>query len=171
MLGRLDRHFVEKFGPAIDTIMYDIAYNGNFDSSPCDNVFFPGARHKSWFDGHSFASGCFPFGNGKSQESSSEAVNAYYGAYLWSLVRNGAPLNSPDLDESAQTDFLRLLLATEIRGARTYWHMIPQSANSSASKTRLDVYDDAFSNNYMVSRNWYPPLPANPFSGWKPRNA
>lgn len=150
ILGRLDRRFTQKFGSTVDAIMYDIAYNGNFDSSPCDTVFFPGARHKSWFDGHSFASGCFPFGNGKSQESSSEAVNAYYGAYLWSLVRNGAPLRSPNLDQSTQTDFLRLLLATEIRGARTYWHMIPRGKFESDKKARLEVFDDAFSKNYMV---------------------
>ena len=50
-------------------------------------IFFPPARHKSWFDGHSFASGLFPFADGKSQESSSEAANCYYGAYLWARVR------------------------------------------------------------------------------------
>jgi endo-1,3(4)-beta-glucanase len=148
ILGRLDREFVQRFGTAVDAIMYDIAYNGNFDSSPCETAFFPGARHKSWFDGHSFASGCFPFGNGKSQESSSEAVNAYYGAYLWSLVRNGAPLHNPNLDQTTQTDFLRLLLATEIRGARTYWHTIPSSGNN--SKSTLKVYDAELSENYMV---------------------
>jgi len=43
---------------------------------------FPVARHKDFFDGHSWASGLFPMANGKSQESVSEAVNAYYGAAL-----------------------------------------------------------------------------------------
>ena len=43
---------------------------------------FPVARHKDFYDGHSWASGLFPMANGKSQESVSEAVNAYYGATL-----------------------------------------------------------------------------------------
>jgi len=38
---------------------------------------------------------------------------------LWSLIRHG------DNDPSGITDFARLMLATEIRGAQTYWHMMP----------------------------------------------
>jgi endo-1,3(4)-beta-glucanase len=34
---------------------------------------------QDFFDGHSWASGLFVQNNGKSQESSSEAINAYYG--------------------------------------------------------------------------------------------
>jgi len=97
-----------------------------------------------WFDGHSFASGMFPFGNGKSQESSSEAVNGYYGAYLWSLVRHGHGRH-PESDTSSETDFARLLLATEIRGAKTYWQM---SLNLSESKT--SIYPSQFAANLMV---------------------
>ncbi|CAM9873455.1 unnamed protein product, partial [Chrysoparadoxa australica] len=43
-------------------------------------------RHKDFFSGHSWASGLFSQANGKSQESSSEAVNAYYGAYLFGVA-------------------------------------------------------------------------------------
>ena len=50
--------------------MYDVTYDSNPDSKGFENRFFPLSRHKSWFDGHSFASGLFPFANGKSQESS-----------------------------------------------------------------------------------------------------
>ncbi|EEC47217.1 endo-1,3-beta-glucosidase [Phaeodactylum tricornutum CCAP 1055/1] len=103
VLGRLDRSFILKYGDKVDattflrkpyplfvpfSIFYDIAHDSNSASQTGNGAFFPLARHKSWFDGHSFASGLFPFGNGKSQESSSEAVNGYYGAYLWSLVRH-----------------------------------------------------------------------------------
>ena len=42
---------------------------------------FPLARHKDFFDGHSWASGLFQQANGKGQESSSEATNAYYGTH------------------------------------------------------------------------------------------
>ena len=43
---------------------------------------FPKARHEDFYAGHSWASGIFFMGQGKAQESSSEAANAYYGAYL-----------------------------------------------------------------------------------------
>lgn len=151
--------------------MYDVAYQGNFASSRqrTNGPFFPGARHKSWFDGHSFASGLFPAANGKSQESSSEAVNCYYGVYLWSLARNGYLYNPAD-DTSVDTDFARLLLATEISGAKTYWQMLPPdtstatSSPSSGNKTastssstsippqlpQQGVYNPKFAQNYMV---------------------
>lgn len=150
VLGSLNSTFVEKFGNQVDTIYYDIAHNTNLDSKVVDGVFFPAARHKSWFDGHSFASGLFPFGNGKSQESSSEAVNGYYGAYLWSVVRHGAASN-PELDLSPETDFARLLLATEIRGAKMYWHMSPtRPQGKRTGSPPLKIYSKEFSKNYMV---------------------
>lgn len=132
---------------AKDAFFYDIANDSNFEAKASTGAFFPGARHKIWFDGHSFASGMFPFGNGKSQESSSEAVNGYYGAYLWSVVRNGAA-EDPASDESPQTDFARLLLAMEIRGAKTYWHMVPPKPGS--EEDTIAVYSPQFSQNYMV---------------------
>jgi endoglucanase Acf2 len=90
----------------------------------------------------------FFFGNGKSQVSSSEAVNCYYGALLWSLVKHGKGEN-PSTDDSSPTDFARLLMLMEIRGARTYWHMIPPSAFT--EKTAIvSVYSPEFSENYMV---------------------
>jgi endo-1,3(4)-beta-glucanase len=97
---------------------------------------------------HSFASGLFPFANGKSQESSSEAVNCYYGAYLWSKVRWG---NSGD---SKMMDFARLLLATELTGAKNYWHMAPSQNNQSGEDTHGGVrpvtYPNEFRKNFMV---------------------
>jgi endoglucanase Acf2 len=50
----------------LDALVLDIA---NMDSSSTD---YPLARHKDMFDFHSWASGLFPQGNGKSQESISE---------------------------------------------------------------------------------------------------
>ena len=150
VMGNLNSTFVEKFGDQVDAIYLDVAYDSNMDSQGSNNILFPAARHKMWFDGHSFASGLFPFGNGKSQESSSEAVNCYYGAYLWSLVRHGAG-SDPQSDLSEQTDFARFLLATEIRGARSYWHMSPPSNVTSNQTVSSPVtYGAEFSKNYMV---------------------
>lgn len=144
-MGNLDPVFVERFGPNVDAIFRDVAHplSGNSQEiEPGDNLFFPLTRHKSWFDGHSFATGLFPFATGKSQESSSEAANCYYGAYLWSLVRHGQNT------KSELTDFAKLLLAMEIRSTKTYWHMIPTSASNKTNAK--EVYEPAFQENYMV---------------------
>jgi Glycosyl hydrolase family 81 C-terminal domain len=148
-LGSLDPSFVDKYANSCDAIFYDIAHNSNFEAKPAAGPFFPGARHLSWFDAHSFASGMFPFGNGKSQESSSEAVNGYFGAYLWSVVRNGA-IDDPSKDESPQTDFARLLLSMEIQGARMYWQMSPEANPSPVKDEAVSPYTTQFRQNYMV---------------------
>lgn len=157
IMGKLNATFVNQHGDRVDALMHDIAYNSNIK----DGSFFPLARHMSWFDGHSFASGLFQMANGKSQESSSEAVNCYYGAYLWTLVRSGSA-NKPSADTSTMTDFARLLLAMEVRGAKTYWHMMPPSSSSSSSSGISNstttivstawptVYSPQFAKNYMV---------------------
>ena len=135
---------MEQHGAAVDSLLYDIAYKGNGDSLSVDKVFFPLARYKSWYDGHSFAAGLFQQGNGKSQESSSEAINGYYGAYLWAMVKH--TITETDLSADFR-DYLRLLLATEIRGAKSYWQMMPPSRTRSS---RLQRYDSTFTKNYMV---------------------
>ncbi|PIY83894.1 MAG: hypothetical protein COY78_00620, partial [Candidatus Omnitrophica bacterium CG_4_10_14_0_8_um_filter_44_12] len=92
---------------------------------------FPFVRHKDFFDGHSWASGgLLPQANGKGQESSSEAVNAYYGCYLYSEVSNMS-------NEHSLT--MQLLLAMEVQATNVYWHMRDDS-----------VYEHLFSMNRMV---------------------
>lgn len=55
----------------------------------------------------------FPQGNGKSQESVSESINAYYGVYLLGLAAG----------DDGMRDWGRVLLALEVRAARKYWQM------------------------------------------------
>lgn len=151
-MGRLNASFVEEYADAVDSLLYDIAYKGNGDSLAVDNVFFPLARYKSWYDGHSFASGLFPAANGKSQESTSEAINGYYGAYLWSLVKYSLGVGGDVTGDFK--DYARLLLATEIRGAKTYWQMMPPQASSGSNSTdiphRSNIYPASLTQNYMV---------------------
>jgi endo-1,3(4)-beta-glucanase len=164
-MAKVDPTFLERFGTHVDAMFHDIAHPTNVDSRamPGSGVFFPFSRHKSWFDGHSYATGMFPFGNGKSQESSSEAVNCYYGAYLWSLVRHGDSTVGSDL-----TDFTRLLLAMEIRGAKTYWHMIPSDPLSNTSSVTSTVYNPEFQENYMVGNVGMLDVVANTWFGNDP---
>ena len=164
IMARLDPTFVVRFGSHVDSIFHDVAHSTNGDSKTVqpNSAFFPMSRHKSWFDGHSFATGIFAFGNGKSQESSSEAVNCYYGAYLWSLVRHGDGSCCSDL-----TDFARLLFAMEVRGAQTYWHMLPMSVRDGNS-VALQVYIPAFQRNYMVGNVGMLDVAANTWFGNDP---
>uniref|UniRef100_K3WW36 glucan endo-1,3-beta-D-glucosidase n=1 Tax=Globisporangium ultimum (strain ATCC 200006 / CBS 805.95 / DAOM BR144) TaxID=431595 RepID=K3WW36_GLOUD len=125
---------VTKFRPAfgeahkapIVAIARDIA------SSSADDKYFPFARHFSWFDGHSFASGVYTLDGGKSQESVSEAINAYYGVYLV-----GKALKIPEVEHMGH-----LLMSLEIRAAKTYWQM------SSGS----DIYEDVYAQNKMTGQ-------------------
>lgn len=91
---------------------------------------FPYARHKDLFDGHSWASGLLNQANGKNQESSSEAVNAYYACYLY-----GLSTSNPTLSQHSRT-----MLAMETQAVKYYWHMTPNSL----------VYDALFASNVMV---------------------
>ena len=92
----------------IRVLAADFAESSQADAS------FAFARHKDWYLGSSWASGvCLPANpNGRNQESSSEAIAAYEGAY-----HLGATLGDDEL-----RDFSRLLAATELRGAQRYWH-------------------------------------------------
>ena len=100
------------------------------------------SRHKDWYDGHSWATGLVAYPTGKSQESSSEAAHGYLGAALYGEAIHDASLAA----------WGRLCLATEVRGAQTYWRMDPQS----------DVYDPAFAVNRVAAVSYtHLTLPTN----------
>jgi endo-1,3(4)-beta-glucanase len=143
VMGQWNETFVEDYGEYVDAMMYDVTAGGSGSSEEAHSkISFPLARHKAWFDGHSFASGLFPFASGKSMESSTESINCYYGAYLWSMVRGTTKLH---LDHF---NFARLLLATEIRGVQTYWHM--HSNSTSSTKKWQTLYNPVLTKNLMI---------------------
>ena len=131
--AKLDAGFVPKYRDQLFALFYDIANPGVGSSlfeAGIDRTAFPRARHKDFYDGHSWASGIFFMGQGKAQESSSEAINAYYGAYLLALAMGDVEL----------VDWSRILLAMEIRTAQTYYHMPVHSP----------IYPKDFAHNKMV---------------------
>lgn len=150
ILANINGTFVEEYAANVNTILFDVAHNGNQNSMKVEGSFFPFARHKSWFDGHSYASGLFPFGDGKSQESSSEAVNCYYGAYLWSLAyakKAESSMSKPDLN---RINFMKLLLAMEIRSAKTYWHINPTINELKNGVNTEPTYTKSFEKALMI---------------------
>ncbi|TDH69946.1 hypothetical protein CCR75_005646 [Bremia lactucae] len=132
--------FIEKHAQACAMIIGDIGtplHDSNttfFTDLPVRSM-FPATRHKDWFVGHSYASGLFLMETGKSQESSSEGLNAYYALALFSSLDT-----SVGQEESSYYQYARLLLAMELRSVKKYWHM---SANS-------QIYEPIFSKNAMV---------------------
>jgi endo-1,3(4)-beta-glucanase len=106
----------------------------DFANPSARDTYFPVTRHMDWFDSHSWASGIVDFGDGKNQESTSEAVNAYYATYLFGLAIN----------DTKMADLGRILLAMEIRGAQKYW----QITNSSG------LYEEPFASGKVVGMLW-----------------
>ncbi|ETL95142.1 hypothetical protein F441_07307 [Phytophthora nicotianae CJ01A1] len=126
VVGKYRPAFVKTHKAVVMSIVRDIA------SPDQSDTFFPFTRHFSWFDGHSFASGVYTLDGGKSQESVSEAINAYYGVYLV-----GKSFKVPEVEHMGH-----LLLALEIRGAQTYWQM-PSSSN---------IYEPIYAANKMTGQ-------------------
>ncbi|KDO28959.1 hypothetical protein SPRG_20067 [Saprolegnia parasitica CBS 223.65] len=127
VLRRFDPTWVAANAAAIDMIVGDIAADEN-------SLLFPAARHKDWFTGHSYASGLFSMSNGKSQESSSEAVNAYYGVALYASL---------DATETPGFyNYAKLLLAMDVRSTQRYWHMSERQTPA--------IYEPVFAANRMV---------------------
>jgi len=127
VLIKIDPSYYTSHQGAIDFILSDV---GNMDPN---SELFPVARHKDFYDHHSWALGLFATWDGKSQESSSEAVNAYYGMWLLAIA----------LNDQAKMDWTRTLLAMELRGTHYYWQI--HSGNEA-------VYDYYFSANKMVGQ-------------------
>lgn len=89
----------------IDEMALDIA---NSDRS---SERYPFLRHFSPYAGHSWADGEALFQDGNNQESSSEAMNAWYALYLWATVT----------DNSRLLKTATGLYANELLGLRSYW--------------------------------------------------
>ncbi len=128
VIGRKDLNFVMKYRHEI------LAYARDYANPSTDDHFFPVTRNKDWFEWHSWAAGLFEFADGRNQESTSEALMAYYGLMLLGEVMTNGPMR----------EFGRLLLAMEIRATKTYWHMPSKS----------EVYPGVFKQNRMVGIVW-----------------
>ncbi|KAJ1899953.1 hypothetical protein LPJ66_001782 [Kickxella alabastrina] len=106
ILAKYDINAFAPFREALNQMLRDYANPTYIDTQ------FPYMRHFDPYDGHSWAAGLFTFGDGRNQESSGEAVNAYYSAYLYALATG--------LQETA--DFYEIILNMEATSGRRYWH-------------------------------------------------
>lgn len=130
----------QKFSPQqwIEKLIRDFA-NPN-DQDP----YFPLQRHQDDYAGHSWASGLTSFKDGQNEQSSSEAVNAYYALALYADVIN-------DKNLYAWAEFL---MARELVAAQLYWQV--QKTNP--------IYSDTFkANNEVIANLWGSKVDANAF--------
>lgn len=85
VLARYDHNFLAKNQAMVDLLVDDIA-----SASATSN--FPKLRGFDLYTGHSWADGYGLTNDGNNQESSSEAVNAWYASYLWAKVTGNKQL-------------------------------------------------------------------------------
>jgi endoglucanase Acf2 len=111
-LAKGDSSWAQTYRQKILLLARDIANPSNTDK------YFVKQRNKDWYDGHCWAQGLSDAsGVGNNQESTSESVNAWYGMMLL-----GQALGDTNLENTG-----RLYASTEIRSAKKYWQIGPNS--------------------------------------------
>ena len=120
--------WVAQWGDEVMDLIRDVAEPSGNDPH------FGYMRNKDWFVGHSWAAGLFEFGDARNQESSSEAVNAWYAVYLYGLA----------IGDDRIRDLGRVMLATELRSTWKYWQI----------NTGEGIYPEPFASNKVVGILW-----------------
>ena len=110
-VARFDPDWAAEWGPRVELLIRDVA------SIVPNDPLFPRLRHFDPYAGHSWASGHAIFGDGNNQESSSEAMNAWYGIALW-----GAATKNTEL-----LDLGLYLYNTELVAIEEYWFDVDQT--------------------------------------------
>ncbi len=105
VLAAADPSFLARVRAPIDEMVADIGNAQRSDSQ------FPYLRNFDVYEGHSWADGFAKFADGNDQESTSEAIQAWYSLYLWSLVTHNLQLRAVAL----------YLYTTEIASVKEYW--------------------------------------------------
>lgn len=105
ILAKEDHASLGKSKKVIQQMIDDIA------TTDRSSVKFPYLRNFDIYEGHSWADGYANFADGNNQESSSEAIQAWYSVYLWGKTTNDEKLTNTAL----------YLYNTEIQSTYYYW--------------------------------------------------
>ncbi len=111
VMARNDPSFAAAHRAGLLSMVRDIANPSAMDP------YFPRHRAMDFFRGHAWAAGLTEFADGQNQESTSEAVNAWYSMHLVGLT----------LGDRRMSDLARLMLTLEIDAAQQYWQMASAS--------------------------------------------
>jgi endo-1,3(4)-beta-glucanase len=142
VLAREDPAWAASHAEKMLCLIRDIANPSTADA------WFPRVRNFDWFVGHSWAAGLFSFGDGRNQESTSEAVNAWYAVELFGRARQDKTL----------TNLGRILRAMEVASAQTYWQVPDASA----------IYAPPFKAHHAVGVLWQTKADFTTFFGTDP---
>jgi endo-1,3(4)-beta-glucanase len=116
----------------------------DYANSDKQNPYFPLQRYQDDYAGHSWASGLTSFKDGQNEQSSSEAVFAYYAIALYASA----------LHDNNLFDWARFLMTRELVSAQTYWQITKNST----------IYSDKFKeNNQVVANLWDAKIDSNAF--------
>ncbi|WP_050433517.1 glycosyl hydrolase [Chondromyces crocatus] len=107
VIAREDPAWATTYGGRVMALVRDI-----MNPSPSDPYFTP-FRNFDFYEGHSWAAGLFVFGDARNQESTSEAVNAWYSTALYGQATSNTNLRN----------LSRVLLAMEIDSTQRYWQV------------------------------------------------
>ncbi|KAF5193600.1 Endo-1,3(4)-beta-glucanase [Thalictrum thalictroides] len=108
VLAKIDPAWGRKYRPQAYALMADFMNLGRGS-----NAIFPRLRNFDLWKLHSWAGGLTEFADGRNQESTSEAVNAYYSAALMGL----------SYGDSHLVALGSTLAALEMHAAQTWWHV------------------------------------------------
>jgi endo-1,3(4)-beta-glucanase len=123
-----DPAFAAEYQAQILDLIRDIA------NPSAQDPYFTQYRMFDWFDGHSWASGLFPFQDGRNQESSSEAFNAWAGISLY-----GDAIGDKNL-----LNLGRVLRAVEASSVQRYYQIHKNS----------DIYPEPFADRMVTGVLW-----------------
>ncbi len=102
-----DPAWAAKYKEPVLALIRDIA------NPSASDPFFTQYRMFDWFDGHGWASGLFPFQDGRDQESSSESFNAWAGIALYGDA----------IGDKTLLNLGRIMRATEAASVQRYYHI------------------------------------------------
>ena len=142
VIAKYDAAWAGTYQTRVNDLVRDIA-----NPSASDPYFTP-MRNYDWFEGHSWAAGNFEFGDNRNQESTSEAVNAWYGLYLWGVASGQSQLAAMG----------RFLFASEVKTAQKYWQI----------KAADTIYPSPFKANGVVGILWSNKVDYATFFGAQP---
>jgi hypothetical protein len=139
-----DDTFGNDYGPMVEHLIRDIA-------ADYGDPLYPAYRHFDPYMGHSSASGAGQYADGNNQESSSEAVNAWYALILWAkyadTLTGAGSLPNTTLGQFAKNLLPRAvyMYASETDAARLYYFnedAVVGQAFPFQGNTFSNLYDD-----------------------------
>jgi endo-1,3(4)-beta-glucanase len=130
VVAKFDTGWATTHRSRINDLIRDFA-NPSFGNA---DPYFTPMRNFDWFESHSWAAGNFEFGDNRNQESTSEAINAWYGVYLWGLVTGQPQIR----------DLGRGLFSQEVHTSQKYWQI----------KQSDIVYPEPFNNHGVIGILW-----------------